>query len=724
MASKDKDKTSEVPILLVAAAGDSRWDVILDQAGIRFDRMEPGPMLRSRLVMSPPIVLLLDMAHLDEALPILKRTVLQAGVRVTAVIGLVGKHSEDTTHKLVDRVFENGFQEFIPVDIPAGLIERRIRFIYREAVRTQSSDHSAESLMDHVRSGDAIWVLDVESDMVAVSGPLRALLGSGLEARLVARREFVALFPSADRMVLGREIDRAREWGEAGVVRLRRAGLGGGEPFQCVIEPFRRGEEVVRVEGVVRPLSQRGYGHDWLFTTDPLTGFQTRDGFVSLLDVALADDRERQLEESGPGHFLLLVELERFREIQAAYPANEVDLAIQEVALRLRAAVDDFLGGNVDERQNQGQRASFGYIDFSTFAVSVLRLGSIQTAARLAQKLRDCFTTALSHKEDGIFVAARVSIAEAGGDILDGSALLQRGRLVLRASDPTDGLAVYAPMSGVSPREKFDVENQLRRALVQDDLELYYQPQVDIASGKVEGFEALLRWDHPVFGLMTPDSFLSLAEGAGLLDGIAGWVFERAIIDTEVWAKLGYEDLNFSVNVSAALFANNRIVDRLIGLIRAGRLIARNLTVEVTEDSVMRNPERVAGTIRRLKRRGVRFALDDFGTGYSALAHLSTLPFDELKIDRLFVKDLDVEGAELAVVKAIIDMADALGMTVLAEGVETVKQLEILMHAGCHKYQGFLCSTPIRADDVPEFLEARARQAEGQLSGNGNGESA
>jgi EAL domain-containing protein (putative c-di-GMP-specific phosphodiesterase class I) len=234
------------------------------------------------------------------------------------------------------------------------------------------------------------------------------------------------------------------------------------------------------------------------------------------------------------------------------------------------------------------------------------------------------------------------------------------------------------------------VEMGLRRALARDEFELHYQPLVNLKDNAVTGYEALLRWKDPERGLISPAEFIPVAEDTGLIVPIGDWVIRRACIEAASWPG----DLTVAVNLSSVQFRGRHLVNVVFAALAEARLPARRLEVEITESVLLNNNEATLATLHQLRDFGVRISMDDFGTGYSSLSYLRSFPFDKIKIDQSFIRDLGDSEDSLAIVRAVTGLGAALGMRTTAEGVETAEQLEYLRREGCTEVQGFLFSRP------------------------------
>lgn len=262
------------------------------------------------------------------------------------------------------------------------------------------------------------------------------------------------------------------------------------------------------------------------------------------------------------------------------------------------------------------------------------------------------------------------------------------------------GKPLSRPNVGLEAVHQFALETRLKRAIEREEFMLYYQPQVNLKTGEMVGMEALLRWEISDLGMMPPSEFIPIAEETGLIVPLGEWVLRTACAQNKRWQEAGFAPIAVSVNLSGRQFHHQNLVEKVADALKATRLDAKWLDLEITETYAMQDADFTLAILKELKQLGVRISLDDFGTGYSSLSHLKNFPLDTLKIDRSFVKDLATDPKEEAIVSAIIVLAHSLGMDVVAEGVETVEELAIVRKHLCDKMQGYLFGRPV---PVPEF---------------------
>jgi EAL domain-containing protein (putative c-di-GMP-specific phosphodiesterase class I) len=255
-------------------------------------------------------------------------------------------------------------------------------------------------------------------------------------------------------------------------------------------------------------------------------------------------------------------------------------------------------------------------------------------------------------------------------------------------------------------QERRRLELDLRKALIANEFELYYQPLIQVASGEVCGFEALIRWNHPERGLVMPGAFIPVAEEIGLIVPLGEWVLRKACMDATAWPG----KLSVAVNLSAAQFRNPMLALSVVSALGQSGLSASRLELEITETVLLQDDRAVLDTLHQIRDLGVRICMDDFGTGYSSLSYLRSFPFDKIKIDRSFVSELGKENDCVAIIRAVTRLGSSLGMITTAEGVETEQQLEVLRAEGCVEVQGYLFSRPKPLKEIPSMLrELRPR---------------
>lgn len=427
----------------------------------------------------------------------------------------------------------------------------------------------------------------------------------------------------------------------------------------------------------------------FLANFDLLTGLPNR--------VMLQERLHRSIEEAAFDReelALILLNVDRFQAVNDSLGPGAGDELLQAIAARLSAAIQE---GEMAARMGADE-----------FAVLLPRCGVDRAAWRAQQLLGDlCRRYDLSTQPVEVTVTAGISLFP--HDTRDGAGLLRDADAAARHAKEAErgGFRFFAPEMNAQALDRFALENDLRHALAAGQLFLAYQPQVEVAGGRVVGVEALVRWQHPEKGLISPARFIPVAEESGLILSLGDWVLKEATRQTARWQEQGL-DLRVAVNLSALQFRQSQLPTQVKAALEEAGLAAHRLELEITESTLMDNTEQAISHLWELSDMGVQLAIDDFGTGYSSLAYLKRFPLQRLKIDQAFVRDLSTDANDAAIVTAIVGLARSLGMQVTAEGVETAEQLAYLADLSCDEYQGYYCSRPIPAGDIPEVV---ARQA-------------
>ncbi len=413
----------------------------------------------------------------------------------------------------------------------------------------------------------------------------------------------------------------------------------------------------------------------------------THDSLTSLPNRAMLQDRMQQAisraRRSGVRVAALFIDLDRFKEVNDTLGHRIGDELLREIAERLKRTLreSDFLVR----------------LSGDEFMVVLEQLGDLDPARLVASKILDEIRQPTSIEGHEIHVSASIGISLFPDDASDVETLLKNSDMAMyRAKEfgknAFQFFSVELAEQGAATRL---LENSLRSALVRNEFELYYQPKIDMRSGRIIGAEALLRWHHPLRGLVMPGEFVQLAEEAGLMHEIGNWVLDSAFVQLRHWREKGYGQMRLAVNFAAGQFRSVNLIERIKDRLAREQCSPDCVELEITETSMLRDPDGVGKVLKALRELGLRVAIDDFGTGYSSLSHLKRFPIDTLKIDKTFVSDMLHDREDAAIVSAVIAMARALDLEVIAEGVETEAQRATLAALGCDAYQGYFFSAAL-----------------------------
>jgi len=456
-------------------------------------------------------------------------------------------------------------------------------------------------------------------------------------------------------------------------------------------------------------LSAKAY-RDRLANYDLATGLPNRRLFMDRLGRSLRDTAK-----AGAAGAVLLVHLDRFEKIAEAFGLGIGDSLLKGVAMRLD------LGLRASWARSDGDKTTLPTIyklGDDEFAVLLAGLSRGAELAPIAQSLLAAMAAPFRAAGEEVVIAAAIGIAVFPDDGMEASTLFSHASVAARHASEQGGkgFEFYAKELNAKSLHRLSVERELRRALEREELRLYYQPKVRAHNGRGTGAEVLVRWAHPSRGLVAPMEFIPIAEETGLIVPIGEWVLRAACAQSKAWLNAGLRVPRVTVNVSGKQFGAPRMTETVVDALKASALEPRFLGIELTESAVMGHAERHIRTLHELKELGVTLAIDDFGTGYSSLSYLKRFPLDELKIDRSFVAGVDTDPDNAAIVIAIIAMAHCLGLSVVAEGVETQAQHAFLKSKSCDELQGFLFARPMPAEAFGKMLAGSAAPAKAAAS--------
>lgn len=418
------------------------------------------------------------------------------------------------------------------------------------------------------------------------------------------------------------------------------------------------------------------------------------DNVTRLPNRALLGQRFNWISEVAGAHApmtLLSISIDRLNRINESLGFILGDSLLRVIGTRLQSLITDH---DTVARIQAGQ-----------FAILLPSADKPQTVA-LAKTILEQLAEPFNLDGHELFITASIGIAFSPADGSDLDTLLKNADVALSYVQDRGGnfFHVYSPEMSHKFIEQVTLQANLRQALQRDEFRVYYQPQVNLVSGEIVGVEALIRWEHPERGLILPGEFIPVAEETNLIGPMGEWVLATACAHVKSWQSLGTANLRVAVNLSGRQFAEQNLKERVIQILQTTGLAPANLELELTESILLRDMEAAISTLSELKALGIHIAIDDFGTGYSSLSQLRHLPFDTLKVDRTFIKNVTEKSETAAITAAIIQMAHTLNLAVIAEGVETVEELNFLRRHHCDEIQGYIVSRPLPVHELLEFL--------------------
>ncbi len=444
---------------------------------------------------------------------------------------------------------------------------------------------------------------------------------------------------------------------------------------------------------IVEDISERKRAEEriqYLASHDEMTGLANRATFVRRLEETI-----RAAELAGDGFAVLFVDLDRFKNINDSLGHEAGDLLLKETAHKLERCLgpDDLL-------------ARFGGDEF---VILTQCGGDTRRAETTARTVISTAIQPVSIHGHECRVTASVGLARYPDDGLDAQSLIKNADVAMYAAkeEGKNTFQFFCRDSGMLSVERLALETALRSALEREEFSIQYQPQVSIESGRITGVEALLRWWSRDLGSVSPAQFIPVAEESGLIVPIGLWVLESACEQAMAWQRQGLPPLRLAVNLSPRQFKDPHLLNEIERILETTGLAPQLLELEITESMIMHKVEQAIDVLGAIKRLGVRLAIDDFGTGYSSLAQLKRFPIDTLKVDRSFIREIPNDAEDMAITEAIIAMGRTLGVTVIAEGVESEDQCSFLTRRACHEIQGFYFARPCHPDQLAEMLRAQ-----------------
>ncbi len=575
---------------------------------------------------------------------------------------------------------------------PAGICQAIVLAWQPETQHSPAGDAMLRAQL--MQSSDAIFTFDPDSlAIVEHNQQFRVLLG--LEDQTALPDSLSALFGVAPEMVQAnvQQLLAEGHWRASDTVYRRPDGsLLEVDVAATLIWINNQPLGVVNLHDLSE---RRAHEHAMrkLAQLDQLTGLPNR---VLLLDrlrqaIAVANRYDRQLA-------LMSLNLDRFKHINNSLGHHVGDNLLRQVALRLQ----------------QGVRGSdtVSRLGGDEFVVLLPEISNARDVAMIAEKLIASISSPYHLDGDELVIAPSVGISLFPADGAVPETLLRNADAALFDAKESGGRSYkfFTPEMNSRASERLALESRLRRALEKGEFQLHYQPQIDLATGRIIGCEALIRWVHPELGMVPPLKFIPVAEESKLILPIGEWVLQEACRQNRAWQDAGFDPIVMAVNLSALQFHQKNLQGNISEALAASLLDPHYLELEVTESAIMSDADSVLDTMKHLRDMGLELAIDDFGTGYSSLSYLKRFPVGKLKIDRSFIRDIHEDPDDAAISTAIISLARSLQLKTVAEGIETGPQLDFLRDHGCDQGQGYLFGKPLPAEQFAELL-ARQRQA-------------
>jgi diguanylate cyclase (GGDEF)-like protein len=613
----------------------------------------------------------------------------------------------------VDRSYESGATDFVSKPMNFPLLIHRLRYLLRAKETGDQLRVSEESLEKAQRiakmgsweynlaSGEFTYSKQVERlfDCDGVAKPLT--LDALLRAICKDERELVVdEFRRALRGKNAYDVDFNLQVPDGSSVRIHQETDFETDATGAIVKAFGTFQDITESWEAERKIRKIAF-------FDNVTGLPNRTYFMQRISEMLALARRNESFMA-----LMFVDLDQFKRVNDSWGHHAGDALLRQVSLRLQ---DSLRRCDTMTRAGDPRDETFARLGGDEFVLLLPQIRRAEDAGSVARRLLEEFKQPFHIEQSDIHVSASVGISIYPSDGTDENTLLKYADIAMYQVKEAgrNGFRFYAPDMNTRTVERLNLETSLWRALENDEFILHYQPKIDVKSGTVVGAESLVRWRHPTIGLVSPAEFIPVAEECGLIVPLGKWVLDESCRQAALWNEKNGCNIQISVNISAAQLQREDLIETIRVALHSAGLGPASLQIELTESTLMRDTEKNMEVLNGLRDMGVDVAIDDFGTGYSSLSYLKRLPINCLKIDRSFVHDMTIDERDAAIVRGTIALAHNLELNVVAEGVETADQNEMLREFGCDEVQGYLFSPALPATEFIQWVHWFAERSIG-----------
>jgi diguanylate cyclase (GGDEF)-like protein len=682
----------------------------LEQSGFRVAEAETGRHALEAFDRGPPDIVLTDamMPELDgfTLCSELRRRPDGGQVPILMMTGL-------DDHESIHRAFDAGATDFITKPINYALLGHRVRYLLRssEAMnRLQRSERRLAIAQRIARLGHWDWPLS--EDTLHLSEEVCRIVGLNPNLPKVPLQELLERVYEKDRPRVQEWFTEIREQnGPLAINHRILSPRGSVRHVRQQVEVTAEGSGCnVQLYGTLQDITELRQAEErihQLAFIDSLTGLPNRELFKDRLGeaVKLAKRYDRRLA-------LLFLDLDNFKRINDTLGHSVGDLLLRATAERLRMSLR--ASDTVSRFEPAEQDENMARLGGDEFTVLLPEIRHSEEAAKVAERIQEMLAQPVDLSGHEVSITPSIGIAIFPDDGETPETLIKNADMAMYSAKRhgKNLYRFYDATLNETALKRLMMENQLRKAMDREELSIYYQPQLDLPSGRLSGVEALLRWNNEVLGPVSPGEFIPLAEETGLIIPIGEWILRTACRQAKIWQEAGILLPRVAVNISVLQFVQPGFPGLVAQILEETGLEAKALELEITESLLMKDPEGAARTLQTLKDLGVQLAIDDFGTGYSSLSRLKQLPIDRLKIDQAFVREVNSQPDDAAIATAVIAMADSMGLKVIAEGVETEAQFHFLKAKQCDEIQGYYLSRPLPVSEITGVLHRYPYTAE------------
>lgn len=616
------------------------------------------------------------------------------GGRYTPVLMVTGSDDDDS----IEKAFEAGASDFVSKPINWTMLGHKAKYLLRAGQAFKELDRNRSRLaktQELAKLGN--WQIDLASFEFSCSSKACRLLGLDGQ-RQASYEDFLS-------PIIARERDAVKEKIDQAVQRKQAIALN-----YPVILPdgsqkhiLNQGQVVYSKEGiaelmlgVVQDVTQLRQAEEeirMLAFYDSLTGLANRSLFLDRLEQAVASARRTRQKFA-----LLFLDLDQFKLINDTLGHHIGDLLLKQVASRLKSNIRSNDTASVTGLDPLG--SVIARLGGDEFTVLLSNIKEPESAAKVAMRLINEIADTYQLEGHDVSMTTSIGISVFPEDGTESSMLLKNADSAMyhAKKNGRNSYQFYTESLNRSAMEKFSIERDLKKALINEEFVLFYQPRIDLFSRRIVGAEALIRWLHPTKGMIPPDKFIPISEESGQIIDINRWVLQTACRQKNEWIEAGLRPINVAVNLSGYKLSSQNIIRTIKEALGARGNENESLEIEITENVLMQDTQETVSTLQQIKALRLRIALDDFGTGYSSLSYLTSFPVDIIKIDRSFVMGCTTEPKNLIIIKAIIAMGHSMDKLIVAEGIETEEQFALMKELGCDEGQGYLFKHPVPQD--------------------------
>lgn len=604
----------------------------------------------------------------------------------------------------IDEAYRCGATDFITKPLNIALLPHRIRYLLRSATAIRELVESQTALINTQQIAHlGNWGMDAQGNIIRASRECMDIIGA--QQLPVSEQAMLERVHREDRNLLQGNRAAMRQ-GQSYQLDYRLRSLHNGNIWHHVHEQgfprFDERQRYIGAEGFTQDITERVAQEEKIRNLawhDAITGLNNRNRLIDLLE------RQRENSQSPHNMAMVFIHLGNLREVQTVLGQEIADAAIRALAGRLRSLLEK-ASNHFSNDILWSPDVNLARYDEQSFILAIPGSQDKERIRCFAESIVDILGRPLLLQGAEVFVKTFVGIAqhtELGDEIQE---LMRRAMLVATQASINGGSAIneFAPQHDHAAEQRMTLERHLRAAIEQgNQLQPYFQPKLCARTGRMLGAEVLLRWNHPALGMISPSEFIPLAEETGLIHPVTEWLIAHVSDLLAEWLRLGMTPGRISINLSADSLFEPTLVQFIDEQLHRTGVPPESLVIELTESVLMQNADTAHNVITQLRQRGIHVSLDDFGTGFSSLGYLNRFNIDEIKIDRSFVIDLEIDSREPALVQAIITLGHALGLNVVAEGVETTTQAALLREIGCDIFQGFLFARPMPAQQFVAY---------------------